>query len=58
MLRFLRMLMFAVGIEIHRKIKGADYTPTLRDERVPTQQELRRIFLSANSKARVACVDR
>jgi len=48
------------GVEIRRKIKikGADDTPTLRDERVPTQQELRRIFLSANSKARVACVDR
>ena len=46
------------GIEIRRKIKikGADDTPTLRDERVPTQQELRRIFLSADSKARVACV--
>jgi len=46
------------GIEIHRKIKikGADDTPTLRDERVPTQQELRRIFLSCDSKARVACV--
>ena len=46
------------GIEIRRKIKikGADDTPTLRNERVPTQQELRRIFLSADSKARVACV--
>jgi len=46
------------GIEIRRKIKikGADDAPTLRDERVPTQQELRRIFLSADSKARVACV--
>ncbi|RJS85039.1 hypothetical protein CW706_02410 [Candidatus Bathyarchaeota archaeon] len=34
------------GIEIRRKIKieGADDTPTLRDERVLTQQELRRIF--------------
>jgi len=30
--------------------------PTLRDEHVPTQQELRRIFLSSDSKARVACV--
>ncbi|MBC7078682.1 MAG: site-specific integrase, partial [Synergistales bacterium] len=46
------------GIEIKRKIKirGARDTPTLRDERVPTQSELRRIFLSADKKARVACV--
>lgn len=46
------------GIDIHRKIKirGADDTPTLRDERIPTQQELRRIFLSADKKARIACV--
>lgn len=45
------------GIEIKRKlkIKGARDTPTLRDERVPTQRELRRIFLSADKKARVAC---
>jgi len=46
------------GIEIRRKIKirGARDTPSLRDERVPTQQELRRIFLSGDKKARVACV--
>ncbi|MEM2615021.1 MAG: site-specific integrase [Nitrososphaerota archaeon] len=46
------------GIEVKRKIKirGARDTPSLRDERVPTQQELRRIFLSADKKARVACV--
>jgi len=46
------------GIEIRRKIKirGARDTPSLRDERVPTQQELRRIFLSGDKKARAACV--
>ena len=46
------------GIEIRRKIKirGARDTPSLRDERVPTQQELRRIFLSGDKKTRVACV--
>ncbi|MEM2868166.1 MAG: hypothetical protein QXR84_06770, partial [Candidatus Bathyarchaeia archaeon] len=46
------------GIEVKRKIKirGARDTPSLRDERVPTKQELRRIFLSADKKARVACV--
>jgi len=34
------------GIEVKRKIKirGARDTPSLRDERVPTKQELRRIF--------------
>jgi len=46
------------GIEIRRKIKirGVGDTPTLRDERVPTQQELRRIFLSGDKKTRTACV--
>ncbi len=31
-------------------------TPTLRDERVPSPEELRGIFLSADEKGRVACV--
>ncbi|MBA7496334.1 hypothetical protein ES702_06933 [subsurface metagenome] len=46
------------GIEIRRKIKikGARDTPSLRDERVPTRDELRKIFLSGDKKARVACV--
>ena len=46
------------GIEVKRKIKirGVRDTPTLKDERVPTQDELKRIFLSADKKARVACV--
>ena len=46
------------GIEIRRRIKirGARDTPSLRDERVPTRQELRRIFLSGDKKARAACV--
>ena len=45
------------GIELKRKIKiaGAHETPTLKDERVPTKDELRRIFLSASKQARVAC---
>jgi hypothetical protein len=38
------------------KIRGADDTPTLRRERVPTKDELRRIFLSGDKKARAACV--
>jgi len=46
------------GIEIRRRIKirGVRDTPSLRDERVPTQHELRRIFLSGDKKARAACV--
>ncbi|MEM2926947.1 MAG: site-specific integrase, partial [Candidatus Bathyarchaeia archaeon] len=38
------------------KIRGAQDTPTLKDERVPTREELRRIFLSSDKKARTACV--
>lgn len=46
------------GIEIKRKIKirNAQETPTLKDERVPTQDELRRIFLAGDLRERVACV--
>jgi len=38
------------------KIKGVQDTPTLRDERVPTKDELKRIFLAGDEKARVASV--
>ncbi|MEM2282893.1 MAG: hypothetical protein QXH26_05100 [Candidatus Hadarchaeales archaeon] len=41
--------------EIKIKIRGAQDTPTLRNERIPTREELRRIFLSADKKTRVAC---
>jgi integrase len=46
------------GIVVTRKIKvrGAHETPTLRDERVPSQDELRKILLSADKKERVICV--
>jgi len=46
------------GKEVKRKIKikGARETPSLKDERVPTKEELRRIFLSGDKKARAACV--
>ena len=46
------------GIEIKRKIKikGAQETPRLKDERVPTQKELKRILLAADLRARVACL--
>jgi len=38
------------------KVKGTQDTPTLKDERVPTKKELRKIFLSGDKKARVATV--
>jgi hypothetical protein len=38
------------------KIRGTSDTPTLRDERVPTAQELRKILLSGDKKTRTACV--
>jgi len=41
--------------KIKIKIHGIDETPTLKDERVPTLEELRRIFLSGDGKARTAC---
>jgi hypothetical protein len=46
------------GKEVRRKIKisGARDSPSLRDERVPTREELRRILLSGDKKARTACV--
>jgi hypothetical protein len=46
------------GKEVRRKIKirGARDTPSLRDERVPTREELKRILLSGDKKARTACI--
>lgn len=46
------------GKEIKRKIKikNSQDTPSLRDERVPTQEELKRILLAADGKARAICV--
>jgi hypothetical protein len=43
-------------LKVKIKIKGVDETPTLKDERVPTFDELKRILLSGDSKARTACV--
>ena len=45
-------------IELKGKIKvhGAQDTPSLRDERVPTKEELRKIFLSGDKKARISTV--
>ena len=45
------------GIELERRVKitGAYETPTLKEERVPTKEELRRIFLSASKQTRTTC---
>ena len=45
------------GIVLPRKVKimGVSDTPTLRNERVPTPEELKQIFLAGNSRARAAC---
>jgi integrase len=44
------------GISIKQKIKvkSADSTPSLKDERIPSQEELKKIFLSGDKKSRVA----
>ncbi len=46
------------GKEIRRKIKIKDAreSPSLKNERVPTKEELKRVFLSGDKKARVASV--
>jgi integrase len=36
-------------------IRGTQETPSLKEERVPTKSELKRIFLSGDEKARVIC---
>lgn len=45
-------------VELRHKIKirGVNETPTLKEERVPTKEELRRILLSASKQARVASI--
>ena len=37
------------------KIKGANQTPTIEDEVIPTKEELKRIFLNATPRDRVVC---
>ena len=46
------------GIRVMRpiKIRAVQSTPTLQDERVPSQEELRRILMAAPSKDRISCV--
>jgi integrase len=44
------------GIRVQRpvKVRGANETPSLREERVPTQEELRAILLAGTPRIRVA----
>jgi len=44
------------GISIKQKIKvkGVDSTPSLKDERIPSREELKKILLSGDKKSRVA----
>jgi hypothetical protein len=37
------------------RVRDSGIHPTLKDERVPTQQELKNVFLSGDKKTRVAC---
>jgi site-specific recombinase XerD len=37
------------------KIKGSNSRPSLKNERVPTQDELKNVFLSGDSRERLAC---
>ena len=45
------------GIKLPRKIKirDANISTTLKDERIPTQEELKRIFNAGDSRERTAC---
>ncbi len=45
------------GIKLPRKIRisGVEDTPSLKDETVPTQDELKQILLAGNSRSRAAC---
>ena len=45
-----------VEIKGRIKIKGSRETPSLKEERVPTHEELQKIFLSGDKKARVASI--
>jgi hypothetical protein len=40
-------------LKIKIKIKGIDETPSLKDERVPILDKLKRIFPSGDTKARI-----
>ena len=43
-------------LHVRLKIMGARDTPSLKNERIPTKEELKKIFLSSDKKARAASV--
>lgn len=45
-----------IEIKNRIRIEGSQETPTLKDERVPTKEELKRILLAADTQQRVACI--
>ncbi|MBI2185483.1 MAG: site-specific integrase [Thaumarchaeota archaeon] len=45
-----------VEVKLRIKVKKADDAPSLKEERVPTQEELKKIFLAADARARAAAV--
>jgi len=55
-LKAIRSWLCANDVELRHKIKikGVDDTPTVKNERIPTGEELRRILLSARKQSRVA----
>jgi hypothetical protein len=52
----IRSWLAANDVELRQKIKirGANDTPSLKDERIPSKQELRKILLSSTKQSRVA----
>lgn len=55
-LKAVRSWLSANDVELRHKIriKGVNDAPSLRNERIPSKEELRRILLSARKQARVA----
>ncbi len=45
-----------IKVNLPVKVRGAWDAPTLKDERTPSQEELRQILLAANSRDRVSCI--
>lgn len=45
-----------IKVNLPVKVRGAWDAPTLKEERTPSQDELRQILLAANSRDRVSCI--
>jgi hypothetical protein len=56
-IKIVRSWLMHNGKEVKRKIKvkGAEQSPTLRQERIPTQEELKRVLRNATLQSRVTC---